>query len=178
MPVFSFEEHVPQIAATAFVAPTATIIGDVVIEEGASVWYNAVLRGDFSRITVRRGANVQDCSVLHGGRQTPTEIGENVTIGHGCVVHGAKIGDGALIANGSTVLDGSVVGANALVGANSLLGPGTVVPEWALCLGSPAKVVKDDIRGSAAGDLVERNGPTYQELAQRHIKGVRPVERQ
>lgn len=176
MPVFRFEDHVPQIDPTAFIAPTATIVGDVVIEEGASVWYNAVIRGDFSRITVRRGANVQDGSVLHGGRQNPTTIGENVTIGHGCVIHGAKVGDGALVANGTTVLDGSDIGANSLVGANSLLGPGTVVPEWALCLGSPAKVVKDDIRGSSAGELVERNGPAYRELAERHANGVLPVE--
>ncbi|MEX2375684.1 MAG: gamma carbonic anhydrase family protein [Dehalococcoidia bacterium] len=176
MPVFALDEHVPQIDPAAFIAPTATLVGDVVIEAGASVWYNAVIRGDFSRITVRRGANVQDGSVLHGGRQNETIIGENVTIGHGCVVHGAKVGDGALVANGTTVLDGSDIGANALVGANSLLGPGTVVPEWALCLGSPAKVVKDDIRGSAAGELVERNGPTYQKLAERHAKGIRRVD--
>ena len=108
--VFEFNGIVPTIDPTAFIAPTASIVGDVTIEADASVWYGAVLRGDFGPIVVRRGANVQDGSVLHGGADPVTEIGEGATVGHLCVVHGAVIGAEALIGNGATVLDGATVG--------------------------------------------------------------------
>ena len=95
MPLFSFEGHAPSVSATAWIAPTATLVGDVVVEADASVWYGAVLRADLGRIIVRRGANVQDGSVLHGGNDPVTEVGEGATIGHLCVVHGAIIRAGA-----------------------------------------------------------------------------------
>ena len=106
MQLFSFEGHQPTISPAAWIAPTATIVGDVTIEDEASVWYGAVLRADFGPIIVRRGANVQDGSVLHGGADPVTEVGEGATIGHLCVVPGAVIGAEALIGNGATVLDG------------------------------------------------------------------------
>src|ERR1700689_4897986 len=129
MPLFSFEGQVPQVSPTAWIAPTATLVGDVVIEDEASVWYGAVLRADFGRIIVRRGANVQDGSVLHGGADPVTEVGPGATIGHLCVVHGAVIGAEALVGNGATVLDGAIVGRHALVAAG---GPATppAGPAW------------------------------------------------
>ncbi len=117
MPLFAFEGREPTISPSAWIAPTATLVGDVRVEDEASVWYGAVLRADFGPIIVRRGANVQDGSVLHGGADPVTEIGEGATVGHLCVVHGAVIGAEALIGNGSTVLDGAVIGSRALVAA-------------------------------------------------------------
>src|SRR6204780_5864447 len=103
MPLFSFEGQVPTVSPTAWIAPTATLVGDVRVEDEASIWYGAVLRADFGPIIVRRGANVQDGSVLHGGDDSVTEIGAGATIGHLCVVHGAVLGAEALIGNGATV---------------------------------------------------------------------------
>src|ERR1700749_2077988 len=110
VPFFSFEGLAPVVSPTAWIAPTATLVGDVRVEDGASVWYGAVLRADFGPVIVRRGANVQDGSVLHGGDDPFCEIGEGATIGHLCVVHGAKIGAEALVGNGATVLDDAVIG--------------------------------------------------------------------
>ena len=124
MPLFAFEGHEPQVSPTAWIAPTATLIGDVRVEDDASVWYGAVLRADFGPIIVRRGANIQDGSVLHGGWDPATEIGEGATVGHLCVVHGAVVGFEALIGNGATVLDGAIVGSHALVAAGATVPPG------------------------------------------------------
>src|ERR1700689_3079935 len=117
MPLFAFEGREPKVSPEAWIAPTATLVGDVLVEAEASIWYGAVLRADFGPILVRRGANVQDGSVLHGGRDPVTEIGEGATIGHLCVVHGAIVHTEALIGNGATVLDGAIVGPRALVAA-------------------------------------------------------------
>src|ERR1700746_613540 len=127
MPLFALEGHEPQVSPTAWIAPTATLVGDVRVEDDASVWYGAVLRADFGPITVRRGANIQDGSVLHGGPHPGTEIGPGATVGHLCVVHGALIGAEALIGNGATVLDGAVIGADALVAAGATGVPGISV---------------------------------------------------
>src|ERR1700729_2945002 len=110
MPLYSFEGLEPDVAPGAWIAPTATLVGDVRVEDEASVWYGAVLRADFGPIIVRRGANIQDGSVLHGGGDPSCEVGAGATIGHLCVVHGARIGAEALIGNGATVLDGAVIG--------------------------------------------------------------------
>ena len=117
MPLFAFEGREPTVSPDAWIAPTATLVGDVRVEAEASIWYGAVLRADFGPIIVRRGANVQDGSVLHGGDDPVTEIGEGATIGHLCVVHGAVIHAEALIGNGATVLDEVIVGRRALVAA-------------------------------------------------------------
>src|SRR2546426_3322104 len=105
MPLFSFEGRSPKVHPSAFVAPTAVLVGDVTVEENASVWYNAVLRADFNPIVVRRGANVQDCAVVHVTPRQGTEVGPGATIGHNCTVHAASLGEECLIGNGATVLD-------------------------------------------------------------------------
>ncbi len=107
-------------------SPTATLVGEVVVEAGAWVWYGVVLRADFGRIVIRAGANVQDNSVLHGGEDPVTEIGPGATVGHVCVVHGSVVGEQSLIGNGSTVEDGARIGRRALVGAGSVVPPGMV----------------------------------------------------
>src|SRR3978361_1912152 len=119
MPLFSFEGRSPQVHPDAWIAPTATVVGDVVVEAGASVWYGVVLRADFGRIILRAGANVQDNSVLHGGADPGTEGGPGATVGHVCVVHGAVVGAEALIGNGSTGQDGARIGARAPTGART-----------------------------------------------------------
>ena len=172
MPLFSFEGLAPVVSPTAWIAPTATLVGDVRVEDDASVWYGAVLRADFGPIIVRRGANVQDGSVLHGGPEG-TEVGEGATIGHLCVVHGAKIGPEALIGNGATVLDGAVIGGRVLIAAGATVPPGMQVPDGMLAAGVPARVVGELTAGAKA--WVENNPSAYRDLAQRHADGVRPV---
>jgi carbonic anhydrase/acetyltransferase-like protein (isoleucine patch superfamily) len=174
MPLFSFEGRAPAVSRTAWIAPTATVVGDVLIEDDASVWYGAVLRGDFGRIVVRRGANVQDGSVLHGGTDPVTEVGAGATIGHLCVVHGAVIGTEALIGNGAIVLDGAVIGDRALVAAGATVPPGMSVPSGMLAVGTPAKVARE-VSGPAK-KWVDSNPEVYRQLARRHATGVRPVE--
>ena len=173
MPLFAFEGREPTISPQAWIAPTATLIGDVRVEAEASVWYGAVLRADFGPIIVRRGANIQDNSVLHGGADPVTEVGEGATVGHLCVVHGAVIGAEALVGNGATVLDGAVVGPRALVAAGATVPPGINVPGGMLAAGVPARVV-GEVRGGAR-QWVETNPEIYRELARRHAAGIRPV---
>src|SRR5262249_49142547 len=103
MPLFSFEGKSPRVHPTAFIAPTANLIGDVTVEENASVWYNAVVRADFSPIIIRRGANVQDCAVIHVTPASGTDVAAGATVGHLCLVHAATLGEGCLVGNGSTV---------------------------------------------------------------------------
>jgi carbonic anhydrase/acetyltransferase-like protein (isoleucine patch superfamily) len=170
VPIFSFEGRKPVISPTAWIAPTATIVGDVFIEEEASVWYGAVLRADFGRIIVRRGANVQDGSVLHGGSNPATTIGEGATIGHLCVIHGAVIGTEALIGNGATVLDGAVIGDRALVAAGATVPPGMHVEDGMLAAGVPARVTGELTPG--ARGWVKNNPGIYRELARRHATGI------
>jgi carbonic anhydrase/acetyltransferase-like protein (isoleucine patch superfamily) len=173
MPLYAFEDRAPTISPSAWIAATATLVGDVHVEDEASVWYGAVLRGDFGRIIVRRGANVQDGSVLHGGNDPVTVVGEGATVGHLCVVHGAVIGTEALIGNGATVLDGAVIGSRALVAAGCTVPPGMTVPDGMLAVGVPARIT-GPVTGSAK-QWVDTNPEVYRELARRHATGVRPV---
>src|ERR1700748_3021124 len=137
MPLFAFEGRAPRIDPTAFVAPTATLIGDVTVEAGASVWFNAVLRGDYGPIVVRERANVQDGPVLHTPPGIPVDIGPGATVAHLCVIHGVHVGAEALIANHATVLDGAVIGARSLVAAHSLVTAGSQIPAGVLVVGAP-----------------------------------------
>jgi carbonic anhydrase/acetyltransferase-like protein (isoleucine patch superfamily) len=165
--------HAPTVSPTAWIAPTATLVGDVRVEDDASVWYGAVLRADFGPIIVRRGANIQDGSVLHGGPDPGTEVGAGATVGHLCVVHGARIGAQALIGNGATVLDGAVIGSRALVAAGATVPPGLRVPDGMLAAGVPARVTGELTAGAKL--WVEHNPATYRALARRHAAGIRPV---
>lgn len=175
MPCFEFEGKRPRVHPEAFVAPTATLVGDVTVERGASVWYGAVLRGDDCAIVVREGANVQDNAVLHAGPGETLEIGAYATIAHAVVCHGRSVGERALVANGTILLDGSVVGPGSLVAAGSVVTPGTEIPAGVLASGVPARVTKE-IAGTGAEFWVQANPEYYPVLAQRHRVGVRPVE--
>jgi carbonic anhydrase/acetyltransferase-like protein (isoleucine patch superfamily) len=174
MPLFSFEGKHPTVHPSAFIAPTAVLIGDVTVEENASVWYNAVVRSDFSPIVIRRGANVQDCAVIHVTPRHQVDIGPGATVGHGCVVHGATLGEECLVGNGATVLDGARIGVRAMIAGGGLVTPGTEIPDGMLAVGTPAKV-KGPLAGTAAEHWVRVNPAAYQALAQRHKIGVAPA---
>jgi carbonic anhydrase/acetyltransferase-like protein (isoleucine patch superfamily) len=173
MPLFAFEGRQPDVSPAAWIAPTATLVGDVRVEAEASVWYGAVLRADFGPILVRRGANIQDGSVLHGGTDPVTEVGEGATIGHLCVVHGAVIGAEALVGNGATVLDAAVVGRRSVVAAGCTVPPAMIIGDGMVAAGVPARIVGEVTAG--ARQWVETNPGLYRELARRHAAGVRPV---
>ncbi|MDI1454619.1 gamma carbonic anhydrase family protein [Streptomyces sp. ATE26] len=156
----------PQVDAEAFVAPTASVIGDVTLRAGASVWYGAVVRGDVERITVGADANVQDNVTLHADPGFPVTVGERVSIGHNAVVHGATVEDDCLIGMGATVLNGAVIGAGSLVAAQALVPQGMVVPPGSLVAGVPAKVRRELSEEERQG--VTLNGTLYAELAKTH----------
>ena len=158
MPLYAFEGRSPRIDPSAFIAPTAVLVGDVTVEAGASVWFNAVLRADYAPIVIREGANVQDGSVLHAPPGIPCDIGPGATIAHSCVIHG-------------TVLDGAVIGARSLIAAHSLVVGGTHIPAEVLVTGAPAKV-KGPITGTGADAWVNANPKAYRDLAQRYLAGL------
>lgn len=175
MPLFEFEGTRPRVADDAFIAPTATLVGDVIVESGASIWYGAVLRGDDGPIVVRERANVQDGSVIHTTPTVTTEIGRGATIAHLCMIHGAVIEDEALVGNGCVVLDGARIGARSLIAAMSLVQPGVQIPPGVLAAGVPAQV-KRAIAGTPAEFWVTMNPTYYPELAQRHRAGIRQLD--
>jgi carbonic anhydrase/acetyltransferase-like protein (isoleucine patch superfamily) len=174
MPLFSFEGVAPTVHETAFVAPTATLVGDVTVEEGASVWYGAVVRADYAPVVIRAGANVQDGAVIHAPPGMGCEIGPGATVAHNCVVHGATIGADALVANGAVVLDGATIGSGSLIAGGSTVRPASQIGEGMLAVGSPA-VEKGPLAGTPAEFWVQVNPQAYRDLAQRHRAGVEPV---
>ena len=175
MNLFEYEGKRPQIAEDAWIAPTATLIGDVTIESGASVWYGVTLRADDGPIVVRRRANIQDNSVIPTQPDVPTEIGAGATVAHQCLVHGAVVEDEALVGNGSTVLDGARIGAGSMIAAMSLVPPGKQIPPGVLAMGVPV-VVKGDIAGTPAEFWVRMNPVYYPELAIRHRTSIRRID--
>ena len=174
MPLFAFEGKRPTVHPDAWIAPTATLVGDVTVEAGASVWYGVVLRADYGAIIVRAGANIQDGSIIHGPPGPPVEIGAGATVAHLCVVHGATVGQEALIGNGSIVQDGAKIGDRAMVAAGALVPPNTVVEPETLFRGTAGKSAGPLSEG--ARFWVETNPGAYQALARRHAAGVEAVD--
>lgn len=129
-------------APSAFVAPNATVIGDVTIGEQASIWYNAVLRGDINSITVGARSNVQDGAIVHLSAEHGCHIGEDVTVGHQAVLHACRIGNEVLVGMGAIILDGAEIGERSIIGAGALVTQGKVIPPGSMVIGSPAKVVR------------------------------------
>ncbi|NMZ99942.1 gamma carbonic anhydrase family protein [Pseudomonas lundensis] len=127
----------------SWTAPTATLIGRVRLEEGASVWFNAVLRGDNELILIGKDSNVQDGAVMHTDMGYPLTLGTGVTIGHNAMLHGCTVGDYSLIGINAVILNGAKIGKHCIIGANSLIGEGKVIPDGSLVMGSPGKVVRD-----------------------------------
>lgn len=159
----------PRIPESAFVAPSADVVGDVELGEGASVWYQCVLRGDIAPVRVGAGTNVQDLTMIHVDVDTPCLVGNRVGIGHRAIIHGCEIGDGALVGMGAVVLSDAVVGAGALIAAGAVVTEGEEVPPGALVAGVPGKVIRD-----VDHELRERMRLTvehYRQLKEGHRSG-------
>jgi len=140
--LYKLGDKTPNIADSCFIAPSADLIGSVVMHENASVWFNCVLRADNEPITIGENSNVQDGSILHVDDNFPISIADNVTVGHKVMLHGCTIGSGTLIGMNAVILNGANIGNNCLIGANSLITEGTEIPDGSMVLGSPAKIVK------------------------------------
>lgn len=142
MTIYALGGHTPQIHADTWVAPDANLIGQVVLEEGASVWFGATIRADHEEIRIGAGSNVQENSVMHIDAGYPLTIGTNCTIGHKVMLHGCTIGNNSLIGMGATVLNGAKIGENCLIGAGALITEGKEIPDGSLVMGAPGKVVR------------------------------------
>ena len=164
--IITYDGRTPTIDETAWVAPTAVVVGAVTLAPRASVFYGAVLRGDGDSITIGEGSNLQDNVVVHVDSGSPTVIGSGVSVGHGAVVHGCTVEDDCLIGMHSTVLSGAVIGAGSLVAAGAVVLEGTVVPPGSLVAGVPAKVRRELSAEERAG--IRRNAETYLRLSAGH----------
>ena len=133
----------PILKGRVFIAPTATVIGDVTLNNDCSVWWGAVLRGDYESITVGTRSNIQDNCIVHMDEDFPVEIGSRVTVGHNVVLHGCTVGDNSLIGINSVVMNGVTIGENCLIGSNTLITEGKSIPSGTLTIGSPSKVVRE-----------------------------------
>jgi len=142
MAIHPLLSHIPRIHPSAFVAPSAEVIGRVTIDEESSVWYHTTLRGDINEITIGPRSNIQDNVVIHLADDFGCHVGELVTVGHSAILHACTIKDEVLVGMGAIILDGSVVGERSIIGAGALLTGGTVIPPGSLVLGSPARVVR------------------------------------
>jgi len=173
MAIYQLDDWVPEIAATAWVAETASVIGRVRMAEGASVWYGAVLRGDNDWITLGRNCNIQDGSVLHTDSGMPLSIGDDVTVGHQVMLHGCTVGSGSLVGIQAVILNGAKIGRHSIVGAGALVTEGKEFPDGVLIVGSPAKVVRE-----LTPEQIERlkwSAAHYVENAARHRSHVKRI---
>jgi carbonic anhydrase/acetyltransferase-like protein (isoleucine patch superfamily) len=143
MTLYSLGSKTPRVTDAAWIAPNATIIGDVRLAANSSIWWNCVLRGDNDPIIIGANSNIQDGSILHTDEGIPLTIGRDVTVGHMVMLHGCTIGDGSLIGMGSIVLNSAVIGRNCLIGAGALIPEGKVIPDNSLVVGSPGRVVHE-----------------------------------
>lgn len=172
--IYTLGERTPEFRGTDyFIADGAVIIGSVILEQNASIWFNAVLRGDNDIITIGENSNIQDGSVLHTDGGMPLTVGKNVTVGHKVMLHGCEIGENSLIGINAVVLNGAKIGKNCLIGANALIPEGKVIPDGSLVMGSPGKVVRelgpDQIKG------LEMSAMHYVENFKRYKKDLKPL---
>lgn len=166
MPVYRLGDRVPQLAAGVWIAPNATVIGDVRLAENVSIWWNAVLRGDNDPIAIGANTNIQDGSVLHTDAGVPLTLGRDITVGHMVMLHGCTVGDGSLIGIKSVILNGAVIGKHCLIGANTLIPEGKVIPDRSLVMGSPGKVVRELTDAQVA--RIAHSAAHYVQNAQRY----------
>ena len=173
MALYELDGVAPQLATDAWVADSAEVIGNVKLGENASIWFGAVLRGDTETLTIGRGSNVQDLSVLHADVGCPLTIGDDVTVGHQVMLHGCTIGDNSLIGIQSVILNNAKIGRNSIVGAGSVVTEGKEFPDNSLIVGSPAKVVRT-LDDAAAGKLRE-SARHYVQNARRFATGLKKI---
>lgn len=171
--IIALGDVVPSIDATAWVAPTATLIGDVHVAAGASIWYGAVLRGDNEPITIGADSNVQDNVVFHTDMGAPATLGRGVSVGHGAIIHGAIVGDDVLVGMGAIIMNRASVGAGSLVAAGALVPEDMVIPPRSLVVGVPARVVRE--LGDEDVARNQRNAATYVQHRDRHRDTAAPA---
>jgi carbonic anhydrase/acetyltransferase-like protein (isoleucine patch superfamily) len=172
MPIYSLgDSRIELRGGGHFIAPSASLIGNVILDNQANIWFNVVIRADNDRIFIGEGSNIQDGSVLHVDAGIPMTLGRAVSVGHKAMLHGCTIGDGALIGMNAVVMNGCRIGRNSLVGANSLLPEGKEVPDGMLAIGSPAKVVRP--LTEAELDMLVRLPQGYIARAQRYLRELR-----
>ena len=171
--ILALPDRRPSIDADAWVAPGATVVGDVAVGPASSVWYGAVLRGDGDRIALGARTNVQDGCVLHTDPGFPLTLGDGVSVGHRAVLHGCTVGDDSLVGMGAVVLNGARIGRNCLVAASALVLEGVEIPDGSLVAGAPAKVRRPLTDDEVAA--LRANADTYVELMRRHADGAAPA---
>ncbi len=171
--IFELDGIAPLIAADAWVAPTACLIGKIVVEAEASVWFGVTARGDNEEIRIGLGSNVQENCVLHTDMGFPLTIGADCTIGHKAMLHGCTIGDGSLIGMGAIVLNGAKIGRGCLIGAGALITEGKEIPDGSLVMGAPGKVVRQLDEAAQAKLLLSAEG--YRKNARRFATGMKRV---
>ena len=169
--IVTFRGKTPQVSPDTFIAETATLIGDVSVGPDSSVWYGVVIRGDCSRITVGRGTSIQDNAVLHTEKDRPLAIGDNVTVGHGAIIHCAPVGSNTLIGMGAVLLDGAVIGDHCVIGAGAVIKEKAVVPPGSMMVGVPAKCVRELGPGQRA--LLDASSP-YVALSRMYLAEQEP----
>lgn len=176
MPLYALDEHEPQLADPdrTWIAPDAQVIGQVHLGVDVGIWFGAALRGDNEPIRIGDRTNVQEGVIMHVDPGFPLTLGEDVTVGHGAIVHGCTIGDGTLIGMGATVLNGAKIGKGSLVGANALVTEGKEFPDHSLIVGAPAKAVR--ILDEAAIEGLREGARRYVENGRRYKKGLRRVD--
>jgi len=174
MTVYSLGDQTPRCHPDTWIAPDANVIGNVVLEEGASVWFGTTIRADHEEIRIGKTSNVQENCVFHVDRGFPLTIGENCTIGHKVMLHGCTIGDNSLIGMGATVLNGAKIGKNCLIGAGALITENKVIPDGSLVMGAPGKVVRE--LDTAAIQMLTASALHYSENMRRFRDDLRPVE--
>lgn len=173
--VYTLKGKIPKVSEkVGFIAASADIIGDVSLEEGVNIWFNAVLRGDMDEIIIGENSNIQDCAVVHTDFGYSCTIGQGVTVGHGAVIHGCKVGNNCLIGMNAVILNGAEIGDNCLIGANSLVSQGMKIPAGSLVVGSPAKVVKE--LKPAMIEAIRKNGIAYVENSADYLEELNAVE--
>lgn len=171
--IYQLNHQIPEIGKDAYVAPSADVIGSVILEAEASVWFGAVLRGDNDVITVGARSNVQDNSVIHVDKGVPVSVGSDVSIGHSVVIHGCSIGDRSLIGNGAVILDFAEIKEDCLVGAGALVTPGKIFPARSLIVGAPARVARE-LNDEEVAQL-RANVDSYLSKAKRYRSELAPV---
>jgi len=176
MAIYALGDSTPQLPGDDeyWVAPSAQVIGNVILHRDASVWYGAVVRGDNDPIEIGEGANIQDNSVLHTDEGVPLRIGKGVTVGHQVMLHGCSVGDYSLIGIGATILNGATIGANCIIGAHTLITEGKSIPDNSLVVGSPGRVVRT--LDEAAAVMLRASADHYVANWKRHRAGLRRID--
>lgn len=175
MPLYSLDNIAPTLPASGnyWVADSATVLGNVTLEEDSSVWFGATLRGDNDPIIIGERSNIQDGSVLHTDLGCPLTIGKNVTVGHMVMLHGCTIGDESLIGIGATVMNRAVIGKNCIIGAHALIPEGKIIPDGSLVMGAPGKVIKE--LSDPQRLMLKASAQVYVDNWKRFKAGLKPI---